>query len=125
MKKIILRSFCLIVTIFLILLITLHLKAQNAKSIFKKEAIKVSGNCAMCKERIEKAALIVQGVETAKWSSKSQMRKVKYNTQVTSLDQIVGSIMQTGHDTKLRKAPDSVYMNLPECCQYRTYSKIH
>ena len=44
-----------------------------------KETISVEGNCSMCKKRIEKATLSLNGVKYAKWNKKSGDFSIIYN----------------------------------------------
>ncbi len=79
---------------------------------------RVSGLCSMCKDRIEKTALALEGVGHATWSQETGMLHVKYDEDVTSLMTIHRAIAQAGHDTEKVKAPDAVYEDLPGCCKY-------
>jgi Cu(I)/Ag(I) efflux system membrane fusion protein len=80
---------------------------------------KVSGNCEMCKERIETAAKSVPGVDQATWDMDSKIIQVSFNKEKTSLEDIQRAIADAGHDTGKYKASDEVYNSLPECCLYR------
>jgi outer membrane receptor for monomeric catechols len=42
-------------------------QAQEAKNKNEKVELHASGNCEMCKKRIEKAAFSVSGVKSANW----------------------------------------------------------
>ena len=83
------------------------------------QTINVSGNCEMCKDRIETAAKTVSGVMTAEWTAEKQMLHVEFDADKTNSDAIQKAIAAVGHDTENFKAPDSVYKELPECCLYR------
>jgi Cu(I)/Ag(I) efflux system membrane fusion protein len=83
-------------------------------------SFKVGGNCGMCKDRIEKAALSVSGVTSANWDEKSQTLHLKY-VQGVQTDDIHKAIAGVGHDTEKVKAPDNVYDELPECCLYERF----
>lgn len=83
----------------------------------KHAAFKVAGNCGMCKERIEAAALSVAGVQTAHWDSESQEIHLGLELNV-SLEDVHHFIAESGHDTELKRAPDDVYDALPGCCLY-------
>ena len=102
----------------------IQMNKQNEPADPGKEAnlehamFKVSGNCEMCKERIEKAAYSIEGVNSAKWDMESKQIHVSFNHDKTSLDNIHRAIAQAGHDTENEKAPDKVYNILPDCCQY-------
>ena len=78
----------------------------------------VAGNCGMCKERIENAALSVSGVSKANWDADKQMIHVNYSSQ-TAVDAIHKAIATVGHDTEKYKADDEVYTNLHGCCKYK------
>ncbi|MBK9993080.1 MAG: cation transporter [Saprospiraceae bacterium] len=81
--------------------------------------IKVSGNCKMCKARIEKTAKSLPGVSSAVWNVDTKILKVGFdNSKVKSID-IQNAIAKSGHDTESSKADASVYNSLPACCQYR------
>ena len=90
------------------------LSEQTAHKQFK-----VSGNCEMCKDRIETAAKSVSGVALADWSSETKMLHVQFDGAKTNSDDIQKAIAAVGHDTEKFKAPDNVYKELPECCLYR------
>ena len=97
--------------------------AEKAKKNIKTEFF-VNGVCGQCEKRIVSAALI-KGVKTASWNRQTQILKVIYNRKKTSIDLIHQSIADVGHDTKLVKAPDDVYGELPGCCMYRDGIEIH
>jgi len=84
----------------------------------KTETLKVSGNCGMCKTRIEKAAKI-EGVSKAEWDKTSKVLAVTYDPSKTSIDQVGKKVAAAGHDTEKVKAEDKVYSSLPACCKYR------
>lgn len=79
----------------------------------------VKGLCDMCKDRIEKAALSVNGVQSAHWDKEKQMVHLNFDSAKTSEDAIRKAIAKAGHDTDKYKADDSVYNQLPACCKYR------
>jgi len=84
----------------------------------KTETIKVSGNCDLCKARIEKAAKI-EGVSKAEWNSKTKVLTLVYNPSKVKSDDVQKKIAAVGHDTEKFKADDKAYKSLPGCCQYR------
>lgn len=90
----------------------------------KTEKFKVKGNCGMCEKRIEKAASLVEGVQSADWNKESKMIEVKFDDTKTSTGKIEMAIAKAGHDTPHHKAKDEVYDKLPGCCKYdRSESK--
>jgi copper chaperone CopZ len=83
----------------------------------KTETLKVSGNCDMCKARIEKAAKY-DGVSKAEWDKKSKLLAVTYDPAKTSMDVIAKKVAAVGHDNSLAKADDKAYNALDGCCKY-------
>jgi len=92
----------------------------NAKSqTLQQTMFGVSGNCDLCKTRIETAAKSVSGVSSADWSVNTKMLQVQFEAAKTNSDAIQKAIAKVGHDTEKFKAPDEVYKKLPVCCLYR------
>ncbi|HBB91682.1 MAG: hypothetical protein A2X22_04010 [Bacteroidetes bacterium GWF2_49_14] len=85
----------------------------------KTQKVDVSGNCGMCKTRIEKAVNGVDGVKDAVWDSKTQVLKVTYDEKKTNIESIQKAVVAVGHDSGKLKADDKVYNALPGCCKYR------
>ncbi len=81
------------------------------------ETLKVSGECGMCKKKIEKAAKEA-GATYAVWDKETKILSLKYDDKVTSLDKIQQKIADGGYDTPKFKATDEAYNKLEECCQY-------
>ena len=93
---------------------------QNPNSsILQHAGFSVSGNCGMCKTRIEKAAKSVNGVASAVWDVKTKKMEVDFNSSLTNTASIQKAIAKSGHDTGKYKADDKVYNSMPECCLYR------
>lgn len=101
--------------IMTIALIT-NLSAQTSTT--KTEKIKISGNCGMCKDRIEKAAK-VEGVTKADWDKNTKILTVTYNAAVIKNEDIQKKVAAVGHDTEKFKADDKTYNSLHSCCKYR------
>ena len=79
----------------------------------------VRGNCGMCKSTIEKAALSVDGVEEASWSTKSKILDIKTKSSLDSITvKIHQAVADSGYDTELMSAIGDNYSSLPGCCQY-------
>jgi len=95
------------------------MKDGSKMAKMEDQMIKISGNCDLCKERIETAAKSVGGVITAKWSAEKQMLNVVFDPNKTNSDNIQKAIAKVGHDTEKFKATDETYKQLPECCLYR------
>ena len=99
-----------------LLFIGFQVFAQDAE--ITKDSFKVWGNCDMCKSTIEKAAISVEGVNSAKWSTSSKKINVKYDAGKTSIAEIQKAIVASGYDVEGLKATDEAYNNLHNCCQY-------
>jgi Cu(I)/Ag(I) efflux system membrane fusion protein len=97
----------------------MDLKEDSKMAKMEHQMIRVSGNCEMCKDRIETAAKSVSGVMSAEWSAEKQMLHAEFDPAKTSSDAIQKAIAKVGHDTDKYKAPDNIYKELPECCLYR------
>lgn len=82
----------------------------------------VSGNCGMCKSRIEQAAKAAGAIQ-AIWDE--GILKVEWNPGTTSAEKIMKNISDSGHDNDLYQAPENVYHQLPSCCHYERLKKTH
>ncbi len=87
--------------------------AQKTKS----ETFNVSGECGMCKKKIEKAAKEA-GASYAVWNLQTKVLNVTYNASNTSASIIQQKIASVGYDTPQHKSTDEAYNALDECCQY-------
>jgi len=82
-------------------------------------SIGVRGNCGMCKTTIEKAALSVDGVEEASWSTATKILDIKTKSSLDSIAiKIHQAVADSGYDTELISAMEDSYSSLPGCCQY-------
>lgn len=96
-----------------------HKKTEvSSQDVGQNEAtFKVYGKCEMCQNRIQTAALGVNGIKTANWDIDSKMLKVTFNEKV-DIHKLHKAIADVGHDTEMHKATDKAYENLPGCCKY-------
>jgi len=102
-------------------LFLLSFNLVNAQSV--TEVFAVSGNCGMCKSRIEAAAKEA-GATAAAWDTDSKKLKVSFDANATSLSKIQEKVANVGHDNAGFKASDEVYNKLHGCCKYdRTSSE--
>ena len=83
----------------------------------KTDTIKVSGECGMCKNRIQKA-LKHDGISSASWDDETKLLVVSYNPAKITNDDIQKKVAAVGHDTEKYRAEDVVYNKLPGCCKY-------
>lgn len=91
---------------------------SHSNSNTKHIEFRVSGNCSMCKERIESAVKNLEGIYSANWNVDTKMMHVEYNPDKISEMEIHKKIAGVGHDTEKLKADEQVYNKLPGCCQY-------
>lgn len=92
---------------------------ENILNTTKTQTIKVYGECGMCKKRIEKAAVTVDGVKSASWNEDSKLLTLKYSQfKKEAVDGVQKKIAAVGHDTERYNADDAVYQKLPDCCHY-------
>lgn len=94
------------------------LQAQEVRNKNAKVEFHVSGNCEMCKKRVEKAALGVSGVKSADWHMDSGTLNLIVNEQKTDVPTIQKAVAKAGHDTDDFKALKEDYDKLHTCCQY-------
>jgi copper chaperone CopZ len=90
-----------------------------AETTIESAEFKAGGSCGMCRTRIERTAVAVEGVQSAKWDRATQTLKIEFNSDLTSSDAVQVAIAAVGHDTDDHKADDAVYKKLPGCCKYR------
>jgi periplasmic mercuric ion binding protein len=89
----------------------------DAKGI-TNTTLNVSGNCGMCKRRIEEAC-VIKGVKSAKWDAKTGVLNISFDSKRTNLDKIGAAIAKAGYDNDRAKTSDKAYNKLPQCCQYK------
>jgi periplasmic mercuric ion binding protein len=83
----------------------------------KTETFKVSGNCGMCKNKIEKAAKEA-GAKTASWDEDTKVITVTYKAGSTNTAKIQQKIAAVGYDNAGAKATTESYDKLHGCCKY-------
>ncbi len=101
--------------IMTVLLLSVSSFGQISNSATK--AVKIYGNCDMCKSTIEKTGNIKKQAEVV-WNEKTKMAEITYDSKKTSPDEILKRIALAGYDNEKLLAPDDVYAQLPECCRY-------
>lgn len=94
-------------------------KQGGAKPKTEEVSFAVSGNCSMCKKRIEAALYSVPGVKTAVWSTGTKKAKVVFQSDKTNLAALQAAVVKAGHDVETAKADEATYSKLPGCCKYR------
>lgn len=121
---ILIKSFIAIA--LLIATTTIHAQSTTVKKVkgIQTEKITVRGVCDMCKDRIEKAAL-VKGVKMATWDANTQELTVMYKAGKVTPERIQKAVAATGHDTQDIEATEEAYKTLPDCCAYRDGVEVH
>ena len=108
-----------LITILLVFFLAFNANAQETKkNKSAKIEFQVSGNCEMCKKRIQKASMSVSGVKSADWNIDSGLLSLIINENKTSSATIQKAIAKIGHDNDGQKADEQAYNNLHTCCQY-------
>ncbi len=114
LKKI---SFFAFIAMFTFLLIPQNDAVAQGRNVEEVE-ITVLGNCGMCKDRIERAALTVRGVRSATWNQQEQKLTLAFRTDRTDLETIERAIAKAGHDTENFITDEETHANLHHCCIY-------
>ena len=83
----------------------------------KTESFKVSGNCGMCKAKIEKSAKAA-GATEANWDADKQELTVTYSSSTTNAAKIQQKIADVGYDNAGFTSTLEAYNKLPGCCKY-------
>lgn len=99
--------------------------SMTAVAQTKTETFKVSGNCGMCKSKIEKAAKEA-GAKDASWDADTKDLTVTYKSSSTNTAKIQQKIAEVGYDNAGFKATAESYNKLHGCCKYeRTDADTH
>lgn len=107
-------------------LVSVSAQAQDARNTQQAAVVQatdsatfeVNGKCGICKKRIEKAALGLEGVQSANWDVETNALAVKYDPAKVKEADIQKQVASVGHDTAQVKATDEAYDSLPGCCKY-------
>lgn len=83
----------------------------------KTETFNVSGNCGMCKTKIEKAAKDA-GASAASWDVDAKQLTVTYKSSTTNAAKIQQKVAEVGYDNAGFKATAEAYNKLHGCCKY-------
>jgi mercuric ion binding protein len=107
--------------IFSILAVLLSITQFSFAQKTTTETIPVSGNCGMCKSKIEKAAKKA-GATKAEWNMEEKTLSVSYNNSSTNAAKIQQAIAAVGYDTRDFKTTEEAYNKLHGCCKYERES---
>lgn len=103
--------------IFSVLALSMTIALSSIGQSVKTESFRVSGNCGMCKSKIEKAAKDA-GATVASWNVETKSLTVSYNSASTNAAKIQQKIAAVGYDNAGAKATDDSYNKLHGCCKY-------
>ncbi len=78
----------------------------------------VRGNCAMCKNTIEKATNEIDGVTSVNWDVDKKKIDVSFDGTKTNAMVIHNAIAASGYDTEKVVGSKDAYNELPSCCKY-------
>ncbi len=92
--------------------------ADDAET-YSEVQVRVSGNCEMCKDRIEGIAARMEFVRKARWDAATEVLTISYRDDKPDMDGVGRALAEAGHDAGAHSAPDDVYESLPACCHYR------
>lgn len=102
---------------FLTLLMGISICITTVTAQTITERFQVSGNCGMCKSKIEKAAKEA-GATAATWNEDSKELVVRFASGSSSVTQIQQKIAEVGYDNAGARATDAAYDKLHGCCKY-------
>lgn len=94
------------------LFLGLSVSAGNEKAV-----IKTSAQCEMCKANISKTLNEIEGVQKFVLNIESKELVVKYNDELTSLDEIETAIANTGYWANEKTPNKEAYAALDACCK--------
>lgn len=103
--------------VLIVCLVLFSITVQSQKKIQKLQ-FEVAGVCEMCKERIERAALLTDGVKSADWNIKTHILTIIYNQYTTDPLTIKTNVALSGHSSREVQATDEAYESLNACCKY-------
>ncbi len=93
-------------------------QASGQENQYSSYTFRVEGDCGMCQDRIEATAQRA-GAASASWDMTKKILSLEVDEGKYSVNNIRYELAQSGHDNGAFLAPDAVYNNLPDCCQYR------
>jgi mercuric ion binding protein len=79
--------------------------------------MKTSGQCEMCKDRLETAFAYEKGVFSSSFDLETKDFTVYYNPKKTDPDKLRKAVNAVGYDADDTKADPIAYSKLPGCCR--------
>ena len=86
-----------------------------------KYLLPVAGNCEMCKENIESAALSTAGVMKAEYFLSTGLLRIEVLDEVFRAIDLGNNLSEVGYDNQIDMADQEEYSQLAVCCQYREF----
>jgi copper chaperone CopZ len=108
--------------IYMLIMVVVYTTTLIAQPV-KSEKIRVAGKCDLSKIHIEHAAKSIDGVKSASWDKDSQILELQYDTIEVDIYKVHKAIAKVGHDTRLYRARQKKYEELPVGCRYERISK--
>lgn len=106
-------TFSLVIAFFL----TLNVYGQPEQLM--EISFPTTGNCYLCKVRIETIVNKLNGIEAVNWDAATDVTTVTYDDNQTDAYEIMEVIAFVGHETEWYPANDSAYAALQgTCCLY-------
>jgi len=97
--------------------LSLHVSGQPEQSM--EISFPTTGNCYLCKVRIETAVNKLDGIEAVNWDAVTDVTTVTYDDNQIDAYEIMQIIAFVGHETEWYPANDSAYAALQgTCCLY-------
>lgn len=107
------------------LLISFSLVGCAQKGNTKEVTFKTSGQCSMCKERIENALAYEKGVVNSNFNTETKELTVKFKPSKTNEEAIKKAVSKLGYDIDDVLADPKAYDKLPPCCKKNSGSTKH
>ncbi|HEX2533577.1 MAG TPA: cation transporter [Chitinophagaceae bacterium] len=105
------------IKVFIFSLLFLLFSQLSFAQTQKEARFAVSGECGMCKKKIETAAKEA-GASFADWNTETKQLVVKFDQAKSNAARIQQAIAAVGYDTPGYKATDDAYNKLHGCCKY-------
>jgi copper chaperone CopZ len=109
------KNFSKVMLVLLAALISGYVAAQEPKN--RQIEIRVSSQCSMCKETIERTLAFEKGVVKANLDLETDVVTVVYKTARTTPEKIREAISKAGYDADDVAADPKAYNDLPDCCK--------
>ena len=100
-----------------IIFLSMLMLSMGCKSL-ETATFTARGCCPTC-EMLILDVVDIESVKAASWSQFDEQLSLKFFAKLTSETDLQKKVAQAGYDTDLFMAPDSIYLAMPKCCQYR------